>query len=202
MRKVIMIIAALAILAGCGTKQNNDIGDIPELPITTETTPNTTEMVPNITEQEKNTGQNLVEVEESVIELQQEVTLPEQEFRKMQDDIYILARLAMAEAEGEGLLGKAAVVRVVLNRMESPDFPDTVAEVVFQPNQFCTGKNGRYWEVEPDEDSYLAVEIVLEGWNNEIVHEALYFESSGRADIWHAQNLEYTGSIGNHNFYR
>lgn len=191
-----MIIAALAILAGCGTKQNNDTGNIPELPITTE-------IVPDTTEQEKTTGQNLVEVEESVIELQyQEITLSEQEFQKMQDDIYILAKLAMAEAEGEGLFGKAAVVRVALNRVQSPEFPDTVAEVVFQPSQFCTGENGRYWQVEPDEDSYLAVEIVLEGWNDEIVREALYFESSGKADVWHAQHLEYTGTIGNHNFYK
>lgn len=128
MRKVIMIIAALAILAGCGTKQNNDAGNIPELPITAEIVPNTTEMVPDTTEQKKTTGQN--PAEELVTEPQEsETTLSEQEFQRMQDDIYILARLAMAEAEGEGLFGKSAVVRVALNRVQSTEFPD--AEVKY-----------------------------------------------------------------------
>ncbi len=195
MRKLILIVAVLVLLAGCGTRQNNSAG------VMTETMPNTPEIVLDTTELEQTTGQN--PAEESVTEPQEpETTLSEQEFQQMQDDIYILARLAMAEAEGEGLFGKAAVVRVALNRVGSPEFPDTVAEVVFQPGQFCTKENGRYWQVEPDEDSYLAVEIVLEGWNDDVVKEALYFESSGKADVWHAQHLEYTGTIGNHNFYK
>ena len=48
------------------------------------------------------------------------------------EDAYLLEKIAMAEAEGEGVEGKALVMLVVLNRVWSDRFPDTIEEVIFQ----------------------------------------------------------------------
>lgn len=66
------------------------------------------------------------------------------------DDSYLLCKIAMAEAESEGVKGKALVMLVVLNRVWSNEFPDTIEEVIFQKNQFSPVANGRYDAVEPD----------------------------------------------------
>lgn len=112
----------------------------------------------------------------------------------------ILLKVAMAEAEGESVEGKALVMLVVLNRVWSGDFPGTIEEVVFQPGQFSTvSEGGRYYTTEPDEGCYEALELVMGGWDES--REALYFES-GRNSGWHSRNLEFLYQEGNHNFYR
>lgn len=73
-------------------------------------------------------------------------------------DSDILLKIAMAEAEGEGIEGKALVMRVVLNRVADAEFPDSVEKVVFQAGQFEPVKDdGRYWNVEPDAECYKAL---------------------------------------------
>lgn len=59
-----------------------------------------------------------------------------------EEDIELLALLAMAEAEGESEEGQRLVIDVVLNRVDDPHFPDTIYEVVYQENQF----SGMYGE--------------------------------------------------------
>lgn len=66
------------------------------------------------------------------------------------EDAYMLAKIAMAEAESEDTEGKALVMLVVLNRVWSDEFPDTIAGVIFQDGQFSPISNGRYDEVKPD----------------------------------------------------
>lgn len=75
------------------------------------------------------------------------------------EESYLLAKLAMAEAEGESTEGKAMVIMVVLNRVWAEGFPDTIEEVILQYNkktgvyQFSPVEpGGRWWRVEPDED--------------------------------------------------
>lgn len=63
------------------------------------------------------------------------------------EDAYMLAKIAMAEAESEDTEGKALVMLVVLNRVWSDEFPDTIAGVIFQDGQFSPISNGRYDEV-------------------------------------------------------
>lgn len=67
------------------------------------------------------------------------------------DDSYLLCKIAMAEAESEGVKGKALVMLVVLNRVWSNEFPDTIEEVIFQKNQFSPVANRK------------AVRLLLEG---------------------------------------
>lgn len=115
---------------------------------------------------------------------------------------YLLARLAMAEAEGESIEGKAMVIRVVLNRKQSSDFPNTIEEVIFEDGQFTPVENGRFERVEPNAECWAALDMVLiDGWDES--EGALYFEAVYNGEnTWHSENLEYIKTVGNHNFYR
>lgn len=121
------------------------------------------------------------------------------------DEIFLLAKIAMAEAESESTEGKALVILVVLNRVQSDEFPDTIEDVLNQRTggggwQFSPMQDGgRWYTTEPDEDSYEAVELVMAGWDES--RGALYFESS-EDPTWHSMNLEYLYTVGSHKFYR
>lgn len=116
------------------------------------------------------------------------------------EDERMLAKIAMAETEGESVEGKALVILVVLNRVWSDEFPDSIEEVIFQKNQFSpVAEGGRYWTTEPDAGCYEALELVMGGWDES--QGAFYFESTGR-DGWHSQNLEFLFEFGGHKFYR
>lgn len=105
------------------------------------------------------------------------------------DDAYRLAKIAMAEAESEDTEGKALVMLVVLNRVWDDEFPDTIEEVIFQKGQFSPIGNGRYDEVEPDEDCYRALQLIqTDGWDES--HGATYFESKSDS-TWHSENLTF-----------
>lgn len=120
------------------------------------------------------------------------------------DDSYLLAKLAMAEAEGEDTEGKALVIMVVLNRVWSSGFPETIEEVIMEEHggvhQFSvTQEDGRWWKVEPDVDCYEAVEMIMSGWDES--QGALYFESKSDS-TWHQKNLDLLFQHGSHFFYK
>ena len=74
----------------------------------------------------------------------------------------LLARLAWREARGEGILGMRLVLEVVLNRVLSPHFPNTVYEVLYQPGQFTPyGGALELEDITPSEAQYEAVALVL-----------------------------------------
>lgn len=112
----------------------------------------------------------------------------------------MLMKIAMAEAEGESVEGKALVMLVVLNRVWDDDFPGTIEEVIFEPGQFSPVKEGgRYYTTEPNSECYEALELVMQGWDES--QGALYFESC-EGDSWHSQNLEFLFQEGKHKFYK
>ena len=115
------------------------------------------------------------------------------------EDAYLLAKIAMAEAEGEDVEGKALVILVVLNRVWSGKFPDSIPEVIFQDGQSSPVSNGRFDRVEPDRECYEALELIqLNKWDES--QGALYFESDGKSN-WHRNNLHFLFQHGNHYFY-
>lgn len=117
------------------------------------------------------------------------------------EESYMLAKIAMAEAEGEDTEGKALVILVVLNRVWSEGFPDTIEDVIMEPGQFSPVKEGgRYYTTEPDEDCWEALSMVMHGWDES--QGATYFTSSREQDTWHSRNLEKLFEHGNHIFYR
>ena len=78
--------------------------------------------------------------------------------------ILLLAVLTVAaEAGNQSLTGKRMVVDVILNRVDSPDWPDTITEVITEPYAFSSYWNGameRVWE--PSEETFRAVQMELE----------------------------------------
>ncbi len=111
----------------------------------------------------------------------------------------MLARIAMAEAEGEDVEGKALVILVVLNRVWSDKFPDSIEEVITQERQFTAYENGRYERLEPDEGCWDALGMVMyDHWDES--QGALYFESESKS-TWHRDNLKRLFRHGNHTFY-
>lgn len=120
------------------------------------------------------------------------------------EDAEMLMKIAMAEAEGESVEGKALVILVVLNRVWSDQFPDSIEAVIFQHYgnvwQFSpVAEGGRYWTTEPDEECAEALALVESGWDES--QGAFYFESTGK-DGWHSRNLEFLFEYGGHKFYR
>lgn len=117
------------------------------------------------------------------------------------DDAYLMAKLAMAEAEGESTEGKAMVMMVVLNRVFDPDFPGTISEVVYERRQFSPVWEDDWEDTEPDADCWAALELIESGWDES--EGATYFEATYNGeDTWHSRNLEYIKTVGGHNFYR
>jgi N-acetylmuramoyl-L-alanine amidase len=114
------------------------------------------------------------------------------------DEAQMLMKIAMAEAEEDGVEGQAMVMAVVLNRVKDNRFPNTIEEVIFQAHQFSPISDGRYFEAEPDVNSHLALAEIEKG-NYEDV-DALYFENA--VSSWQADNCEYVGTVGHHRFYK
>lgn len=121
--------------------------------------------------------------------------------RLSKKDFYLLAKIAMAEAEGEPLKGKELVIMVVLNRILSEEFPDTVYEVIYQERQFSPIADGRFDRVEPNEDCWQALEKV-KALEKDFSEGALYFENCACDDNWHSRNLDFLYEYGNHKFYK
>lgn len=82
------------------------------------------------------------------------------------EDVELIALVTMAEAEGECEDGKRLVIDTILNRVDSEHFPDTVYEVIYQPNQFSPMWNGRVERCEVREDICQLVKEELESRTN------------------------------------
>lgn len=125
-----------------------------------------------------------------------------------EEDLNVLLRIVEAEAGSEDIEGKLLVANVVLNRVDSKAFPNTVREVVFQRSkgvtQFSPVANGRYDTVEISEETYIAVNRALSGEN--ISQGALYFAARKYADSdrmkWFDDCLTPLFQHGGHEFFR
>lgn len=87
---------------------------------------------------------------------------PEPEFIPEDDDLQLLAACVEAEAGNQDLYGKRLVADVILNRVDSDIFPDTIHGVITQPYQFSTYWNGSMDKAEISEETYQAVYMELE----------------------------------------
>ena len=116
-----------------------------------------------------------------------------------QYDLYWLSHIVYAESNGQPLEGMIGVGNVVLNRVESKTFPNTVQEVVFQPGQFNPVDMGTIY-LEPSQQAILAAKLAIEGVNT--VGESLYFVNPTIGITgWFNQNLTLTIVIADHAFY-
>ena len=149
---------------------------------------------------------NLVTFEPQIEEESSEIEVdyyPEFTYSKdwSAQESYLLARIAMAEAEGCNTQTKTLIIMCVLNRVWSDEFPDTIEEVIFQENQFSPIDNGRWDRVEPNEDCYEAVKVVMEA-KYDYSGGATYFENCADEDNWHSRNLEFLYESEGIRFYK
>ncbi|QIA26448.1 LysM peptidoglycan-binding domain-containing protein [Thermaerobacter sp. PB12/4term] len=113
-------------------------------------------------------------------------------------ELRLLAQMVEAEAAGEPYVGKVAVAAVILNRVKSPLFPDTVADVLFEPYQFEPVLNGTFWQ-EPSAESWQAAIDAVTGWDP--TGGALYFWNPVKSGYQpFLESRPSAGWIGNHRF--
>lgn len=114
-----------------------------------------------------------------------------------QYEMEVMARVIHGEARGEPYIGQVAVGAVVMNRIQSPDFPDTIYGVVFQPGAFTAVSDGQYW-LTPNETAYRAARDAVRGWDP--TGEALYYFNPEIATSKWIWTRPQTVRIGNHIF--
>ncbi|AYO29818.1 LysM peptidoglycan-binding domain-containing protein [Biomaibacter acetigenes] len=119
------------------------------------------------------------------------------------EDRMVLAKLIHAEAEGEPYDGKVAVGAVVVNRVKSPDFPNTIKDVVYQIDelglyQFSPVEEGRLDYITPNKDSLSAADDALAGVDP--TGGALYFFNPAKISNKWLLSKPVLYKIGNHVF--
>ncbi|HJC41086.1 MAG TPA: cell wall hydrolase, partial [Candidatus Intestinimonas pullistercoris] len=103
------------------------------------------------------------------------------------------------ESGNQPLDGKLAVGTVIMNRVESPLFPNTIYDVIFAPNQFTPAQNGTIHR-EPNAESVIAAKLILEGIR--VGGNSLYFVNpSISPNSWAQRNRTYVTTIGAHSFF-
>ncbi len=114
-----------------------------------------------------------------------------------QNDIQLMANAVYGEARGEPYEGQVAVAAVILNRVASPSFPDTVSGVIFEPRAFTAVADGQIW-LTPNETAKEAVLDAINGWDPS--SNALYYFNPDTATspwIWTRPQIK---QIGKHIF--
>jgi N-acetylmuramoyl-L-alanine amidase len=114
-------------------------------------------------------------------------------------DIDLLARLVSAEAKGEPYRGQVAVAAVVLNRVKSSSFPNSIPDVIYEPQAFSPVANGQIWR-NPASSAIQATHEALKG--TDPAYGALFFFNPAKATsswIWSRPQII---QIGNHIFTR
>lgn len=114
-------------------------------------------------------------------------------------DIQLLARAINGEARGESYEGQVAVGAVILNRVEHPNFPNTIAGVIYESGAFTAVSDGQI-NVPIAEDStvYKAAEDAMNGWDP--TNGAIYYFNPNTATNSWIWSRPLTITIGKHRF--
>lgn len=91
-----------------------------------------------------------------------------------EEEIELIALCTLGEAEGEPELGKRLVIDTILNRVDDPNFANTVREVIYAPNQFACMTNGRVDSLKVDDATRA---LVIEELNGRTDRQVLYFRT-------------------------
>lgn len=114
------------------------------------------------------------------------------------DDLYLLSKIIYAEA-GSSFLSdswKISVGEVVLNRVTSPEFPDTLSDVIYQPGQYYNTKSNYFKNLKPNIDYVDIAKRLLEGErilnNPSVVFQANFKQGSGVYKSYYNEYLGWT----------
>ena len=109
----------------------------------------------------------------------------------------LLARTIYSETRGEPYRGMVAVGAVVLNRLKSPQFPNTLVKVITEPLAFTVVSNGQFW-LKPNRRAYRAAREALKG-NDPTAGSLFFFNPDKSTSTW-VKRLRLKLRIGNHVF--
>ena len=162
----------------------------------------------SMTEEKKSFMEMLSAVSSGQRVVDYEILEQTMQYQLSDKDLDALQRIVEAEAGGDDQDGKLLVANVVLNRVNSETFPDTVFEVVMQREQgiaqFSPTVDGRFHSVKVSEDTKAAVERALYG--EDISQGALYFCARDKADSekvqWFDRHLTRLFAYGHHEFFQ
>lgn len=113
------------------------------------------------------------------------------------NNLNLLARIIHGEARGEPYNGMVAVGAVVLNRVSNPNFPSTVAGVIYQSGAFDAVSDGQI-NLTPSTQAYNAARDALNGWDP--TGGAIYYFNPATATNKWIWSRPHTITIGNHRF--
>ena len=112
-------------------------------------------------------------------------------------DLNLLARLIYGEARGESYTGQVAVGAVVLNRVKSSSFPNTISGVIYQSGAFDAVSDGQI-NLTPNSTAKKAAQDALNGWDPS--YGAIYYFNPATATNKWIWSRPVTVTIGNHRF--
>lgn len=114
-------------------------------------------------------------------------------------DEQLLARAINGEARGEPYEGQVAVGAVILNRVKDPNFPNTIAGVIYQPGAFTAVSDGQINEpIDPDSSVVKAARDALNGWDP--TGGCIYYWNPATATSSWIWSRKIVAKIGKHNF--
>ncbi|MGM7701700.1 spore cortex-lytic enzyme [Pseudalkalibacillus sp. Hm43] len=114
-----------------------------------------------------------------------------------ENDIQLMANAVYGEARGEPYVGQVAVAAVIINRIESTSFPNTISGVIFEPRAFTAVADGQIW-LTPNETAKKAVQDALNGWDP--TDGSIYYFNPNTATSGWIWTRDQVTQIGKHIF--
>ena len=114
-------------------------------------------------------------------------------------DLNLLTHIVYAEARGEVYAGQVAIAAVVLNRVKSSSFPNSIAGVIYQPGAFTAVSDGQI-NLTPNETARKAAQDALNGWDP--TYGSIYYFNPNTATSGWMWSRPYVTTIGKHRFCR
>lgn len=112
-------------------------------------------------------------------------------------DVYLMAKAIYGEARGEPYTGKVAVGAVILNRVKSANFPNTISGVIYQPGAFTAVSDGQI-NLTPDAEALRAARDAMNGWDP--TGGCLYYYNPAKTTNSWIYSRKVVTVIGNHRF--
>ncbi|MCK8828083.1 cell wall hydrolase [Natroniella acetigena] len=121
-------------------------------------------------------------------------------FWSLSPSVRLMARTVYAESRGEPFLGQVAVAAVIMNRVRSEDFPNTISGVIYQPWAFTPVMHGLIWNVTPSPEAVRATLNAYNGWDPTYGSE--YFYNPAKITSYWVTTRQTVRRIGKHVFAR
>lgn len=112
-------------------------------------------------------------------------------------DLYLMAKAIYAEGRGESYTGQVAIGAVIMNRLKSPDFPNTISGIIYQKGAFTAVADGQI-NLEPNQTAYDAARDAMNGWDP--TYGCLYYYNPAVATSAWIFNRQTVTVIGKHVF--